>query len=169
MPGDAETRRTLGEVLVRLGRPAEALPHLEAAVVAAPGDEAARLAEADALLRLGEERRALERLEAAHGVLPGEGRIAHLLARLLASAADPALRDGARAVDLAARVWQAQPLPAHGVTLALALAQAGRCEEAAALAQRLAREATAPADAQLRALAEGFAAGPPCPPPSPSR
>src|SRR5688500_308693 len=164
MPGDAETRRTLGEALLALGRAEEALPHLEAAVVAAPADEPARVGEATALMRLGEERRALERLEAAHGVMPGEGRIAHLLARLLAAASDPTLRDGARAVELAAQVWQAQPLPAHGLTLGLALAEAGRCDEAAALVKRLASDAAPPGDADLRALADRFAAGTPCRP-----
>lgn len=169
MPGDGEARRTLGEVLLGLGRPAEALPHLEAAVVALPADEPARVAEATALMRLGDERRALERLEAAHGVMPGEGRIAHLLARLLAAASDSTLRDGSRAVGLAAQVWQAQPLPAHGLTLGLALAEAGRCAEAAALVKRLAGDAAPPGDAELRALADRFAAGTPCRPLGPPR
>ena len=169
VPGDAETRRTLGEALLGLGRPAEALPHLEAAVVAAPADEPARVAEVTALARLGEERRALERLEAALDVMPGEGRIVHLLARLLAAASDTTLRDGARAVELAAQVWQAHPVSAHGLTLGLALAEAGRCAEAASLVRRLAGDVAPPGDAELLALADRFAAGTPCRPVAPPR
>jgi tetratricopeptide (TPR) repeat protein len=167
-PGDAEARRTLGETLLALGRARDALPHLSAAVAASPADEAARFAEAEALLRLGEERAALARLEEAHRLLPEEGRLAHLLARVLAGADDLALRDGARAVDLAARVWTAQPIATHGHTLALALAESGRCAEAATLARRLAAEHPGAAAAELTALAERVAAGPPCRPASPA-
>lgn len=160
---DADARRGLGEVLLEAGRVGEALPHLEQAVLLAPGDEEARFHEAVALLRLGSWRLARERLEDGLRQLPDSGRLAHLLARLLAAAPDLALRDGERAVDLAGRVWAALPSLPHGRTLAQALAEAGRCEEAAALARRLAAEHR-DAAAELEALAAGYAAGPPCRP-----
>jgi tetratricopeptide (TPR) repeat protein len=163
-PGDAAARRGLGEALLALGRPGEALPHLEQAVLLAPADEGARFAEAVALLSAGSLRLARERLEDGLRQLPDAGRLVHLLARLLASAPDLALRDGARAVELAAQVWAVQPSPPHGRTLAFALAEAGRCDEAAALARRLAAEMQGEEAAALAAAAEVYDAGPPCRP-----
>jgi len=41
------------------------------------------------------------------------------------------VRDGGRALELALAVWNAQPAAAHAETVALALADSGRCDEAA--------------------------------------
>jgi uncharacterized protein HemY len=41
------------------------------------------------------------------------------------------LRDGARALALAQAVWQGQPTADHARTVALSLAELGRCREAA--------------------------------------
>jgi tetratricopeptide (TPR) repeat protein len=163
-PGDAEARRSLGEALLALDRVEEALPHLRAAVEADPADEAGRVDEAVALLRLSRLADARLRLEEAVRDLPAAGRPAHLLARLLASSTDLALRDGERALELASAVWAARPALEHGRTLAMALAEVGRCEEAARLAERLAVEAPAPYDTALQADAARYAAGPPCRP-----
>ena len=162
-PEDAEAQRRLGEALLELGRPREALGPLEQAVLLAPADEDARFHEAVALLQVGSWQLARDRLDDGVRQLPDSGRLAHLLARLLAASPRLALRDGERAVALASSVWSAQPSPSHGRTLALALAEAGRCEEAAALACRLAAEEPAAA-AELEALAGLYAAGPPCRP-----
>lgn len=67
--------------------------------------------------------------------------LSHLLARLLASAPDPQVRDGARAVQVAQAVFSAERNPAHGETLAMAMAAAGRFDEALALQERLLKEA----------------------------
>jgi hypothetical protein len=75
-------------------------------------------------------------LEAAHAADPADGQVAHALARLLAGAPDPALRDGDRAVDLAERVFAAAATVAHAETLAMALAETGRCDDAAALQEQ---------------------------------
>ena len=52
------------------------------------------------------------------------------LARLLSSSPDLSLRDGKRALDIAMAVNDAEPAPAHAETIALALAELGRCDEA---------------------------------------
>jgi len=61
---------------------------------------------------------------------PDRPTTATTLARLLASSPDRAVRNGARALDLATRVYGAEPTPVHGETVALALAELGRCDEA---------------------------------------
>jgi hypothetical protein len=63
--------------------------------------------------------------------MPASGLLSHALARLLAACPDKSVRDGARALPLAQAVWQAQPTAAHARTVALALAELGRCAEAA--------------------------------------
>jgi hypothetical protein len=55
----------------------------------------------------------------------------YAFARLLASCPDLSLRDGNRAVELAAKVYTAMPTAAHAETAALALAEAGNCKNAA--------------------------------------
>jgi tetratricopeptide (TPR) repeat protein len=162
-PDDVGALTALGEAVLQLGRAPE-LRYLEQAVLLDPAAEPARFHEAVALLRLESWALARQRLEDGLAKLTGAGRLSHLLARLLAIAPDPALRDGARAVELAAAVWAASPQPAHGRTLVLALAEAGRCSEAAALARRLAVD-DRDAAAELEGMAKGYDAGPPCRPP----
>jgi len=57
----------------------------------------------------------------------------HALARLLASADDPDVRDGDRAVELARRTLRAGSTPSRLETLAMASAEASRSEEAVEL------------------------------------
>lgn len=83
------------------------------------------------MVEQGRNREAIQVLEQAHDGLPSNGRIAHALARMLAGAPDPTLRDGARALPLALQVYQARPTPGHAQTLAMAHAEVGDCAEAA--------------------------------------
>jgi hypothetical protein len=46
-----------------------------------------------------------------------------------------------RALDLATRVYAAAPTPVHGETIALALAELGRCDEARAWMKRAVADA----------------------------
>jgi hypothetical protein len=80
------------------------------------------------------------------------------------------LRDGPKAVKLASHVAQAQQTPQHLETLAQALAEAGRCDEAAkiqeqllALAESLQREDLI---TRLKAELARYQAGAPCRPSS---
>jgi hypothetical protein len=61
--------------------------------------------------------------------------VANALARLLATATDASLRDGARALELARNVFAATRSPEVGQTYAMALAETGRFTEAAKLQQ----------------------------------
>jgi hypothetical protein len=89
-------------------------------------------------------------LDEANRRYPERVATATTLARLLASSPDRSLRDGMRALDLATRVYAAAPTPVHGETIALALAELGRCDEARTWMKRAvadAEQAKDPAEA----------------------
>lgn len=130
-PGDGAAHLELAQVLERTGKPAAALIHYEKAAGLLPQDERAWMGEANLFVALQRYREARDVLESAIGNLPGSGRIAHGLARLLAAAPDPSLRDGKRALELALQVHAARGTATHTETVALALAELGRCDEAA--------------------------------------
>jgi protein O-GlcNAc transferase len=130
-PEDAEARRLLAQALRDGGHLPEALEQYGQAVALAPGDETARLGAAETLVRLGRHAEARRRLEDDLKQMPTSGLLSHALARLLAACPDRSVRDGSRALALAQAVWQAQPTADHARTVALALAELGRCREAA--------------------------------------
>jgi len=130
-PRDGAAHFELAQALAQIGRPAAALIHYEKSAGFLPQDERAWMEWANLLVRMERYRAAREVLETADGNLPGNGRIVHGLAKLLAAAPDLTVRDGARAVDLALKVHGARITGTHAETVALAMAEAGRCEEAA--------------------------------------
>jgi tetratricopeptide (TPR) repeat protein len=168
-PDDPEMRLRLADGLRREGRVDEALPHYGRAVALAPETEAAWVGQADALAQLGRFGEALDRLETASRLMPTGGIIAHALARLLAASPAPEIRDGERALELALRVVQARPTVAHVQTVALANAEIGRCDEAAAWQRKAVAAAVEGGDAEYaRTLEEAvghYESGPPCRPP----
>jgi tetratricopeptide (TPR) repeat protein len=130
-PKDAEARRLLARLLRDAGKLTEALEGYARAVELAPADETARLGEAETLVRLERYAEARRKLEEGLRQMPGSGLLSHALARLLAACPDRSVRDGARALTLARAVWNARPATAHAETIALALAELGRCVDAA--------------------------------------
>jgi tetratricopeptide (TPR) repeat protein len=166
-PDDAEARRLLAKVLRDGGQLPAALVQYRRAVELAPGDEAARLGEAETLVRLGRYAEARLRLDEALGQMPGSGLLAHAQARLLAACPDKTVRDGERAMKLALAVWQARPAAFHAETVALALAELGRCAEAATWQRTAADRARSESPARLGEINRALAAyekGPPCRP-----
>ena len=167
-PGDAAARLELGRLLLEAGEPAKALEHFRESAANRLSEDA-RLGEAAALVALDRHGEAKELLEASHRQVPESGRTARNLAFLLASAPDPELRDGERALDLAQRVFEARQTVDHAELLALALAELGRCGEAAqwqARALESARELGADGRVpRLTAVLLEYQAGPPCRPP----
>ena len=114
---------------------------------------------ADVLSRQGEYGEAVAALERGLEALPdGE-----------AAAPDSTVRDGTRALELALSLYQRRPVVARGETVAMALAELGRCDEAAARQQELLAVAERANAVELAAeLQEALAlytAGPPCRPP----
>ncbi len=115
----------------------EAAASFATAAALDPEDADARRGEALALLAAGDVATARERLETARQALPAATALTHLLVRVLATAPDPALRDGARALALARETLGADPSPANARSVGLALAAAGRFDEAAAWHRQL--------------------------------
>jgi tetratricopeptide (TPR) repeat protein len=169
-PEDAEARRELAGALRGAGRLPDALVEYRRAVELDPGHAGARLGEADALVRLGRFAEARTRLEESVKALPGDVVLAHRLARLLAASPDAALRDGRRALELASAVQRAHPAGVHAETVAMALAELGRCAEAATWQATAIEEARRAGPAERVGLLEqalaGYTRGAPCRPPT---
>jgi tetratricopeptide (TPR) repeat protein len=129
-PGEASVSRALSGALVRLGRDDEALRVLERAASANADDEELVVSLSILLADRARYRDAVTLLDRANRRLPDRTAIATTLARLLASSPDASLRDGRRALEIAMSVHASDPAPVHAETVALALAELGRCEEA---------------------------------------
>lgn len=166
---DADARRLLAQALVATGRYGEAERHLSTAHESDPADEETLVALADLLSREGRYHQALDRLERAHAQFPHHERTANALARLLAASPDASLRNGQRALELALALFDARPVVAYGESLAMALAELGRCDEAAQRQRGLvvAAERAGERDvvAALRAALARYERGAPCRPP----
>jgi tetratricopeptide (TPR) repeat protein len=107
-----------------------------------------RFMEAMALVSLKEYNRARSHLEQSLSALPDDADIANALARLLAACPDKAIRDGPRGLKLADRVFRAQRDIDTGETMAMALAEVGRYDEAAELQRAMISQLDARGDSQ---------------------
>jgi tetratricopeptide (TPR) repeat protein len=126
-PGVAET---LIGALMRLGRDDEAIEVFSRASLYRTEDEGSLVALSILLADRQRFREAIALLDEAHRRFPDRTATSTTLARLLAAAPDVSLRDGRRALEIASAVNDAEPSPAHAETIALALAELGRCSEA---------------------------------------
>jgi tetratricopeptide (TPR) repeat protein len=152
-PGDSEAQNNLGMALAREGRVDEAIASYRRAIQINP-----RFADACdnlglAHFRKGETKEAFESWQQALEIKPGQISALNSLAWLLATTADAALRDGAKAVSLAERATRlsggGNVIVLH--TLAAAYAEAGRYGEATATARRALELAVAQKNADLPA------------------
>jgi len=136
-PTDNESRFALAQALEKSQRADEALGEYSRIVQADPANEDAVLELVKLMLSKRQHKLAVETLEKAHTIAPEKGRTAIMLAYLLAASPQYDLRDGARALELARLVYKATDLLNHGAIVAMALAEIGRCSEAAELQRRL--------------------------------
>ena len=149
-PDFAEAHALLGRALARQERYVEGARHLARALRHDPANAdwhrdramslilGKRYAAARTGLTAG--RQALARLENASGKdASRQDAIDHLdtlLARLLAASPDPSVRNGAEALAIARRLMAERPSIQHAETVAMALAEVGEFEQAAALQQQ---------------------------------
>ncbi len=145
-PGDAQAHYELARLLRRGGNLNEAHIHFARASELDPRSEDAALGEASVLVDLQKYEAAREKLETSLQQFPNRGLSSHSLARLLAACPSLEVRDGERAYQLASLVYKAQPTVLHAETVALALAELDRCDEAAEW-QRRSLDALAAPDA----------------------
>ncbi len=136
-PTYAEARLRLAYNLRRSGDPEQALIHYEQVSRANPDLAEAAFGQAMALVvlrRWGDARARLERALESH---PDDMGIVHARARLLAAAPDEQVRDGEQALAIVDRLAaQARTLDL-GETMAMALAEVGAFDRAAALQRDL--------------------------------
>lgn len=142
-PSYVEPRFSLANALRRGGRVQESLAQYAEVLRLDPAVSQASFGYAMALVRLGRYQEARSRLEAAARTFPDQPGFTHALARVLAAAPDDRVRDGARAVSLMNGLLQSQQTLAMAETMAMALAESGRFDDAARWQQdaiRAARE-----------------------------
>lgn len=167
-PDDLAAKKALAESQVASGKLEEALRHFSEALRAQPEDEEALIGTVDLMVRGRAYPQALGLLDAAHKEFPDRLRTANALARMLAGCPEVALRDGERALRIANRLYELQPTVAHGETVAMGLAQLGRCGEAAELQRKLTDTASRAGEQSLAAALGGtlaeYEAGAPCAP-----
>lgn len=167
-PKDAQALSMLARELLLMGRTDEATAELARLVEASPDDENALLDYVKLLTATGEYGRALDSLERAHARHPDRGLTAATLAYMLAASPRREDRDGARSLKLATMVYEATGAVSHGVLVALAHAESGRCDEAAKWLRRMKAQAESEGRADLASnLASDlsrYEQGPPCRP-----
>jgi tetratricopeptide (TPR) repeat protein len=166
-PANLRARAYRAQLLLRRGQIDEALLDFDEILSREPREPAAHLGVAAALQVAGRWREARRQLEAAHARLPSEPLVAEALARLLASCPDVVVRNGDRALQLARDLMASDDSPDHAETMAMALAAAGRYEEAVGWQRQLlsmAHSSNAPAGMveRLRSNLELYEAGSPC-------
>ncbi|MEM8993265.1 MAG: tetratricopeptide repeat protein [Acidobacteriota bacterium] len=133
LPAALFERATLGGVA---GRFEQAAADYRRVTELEPGRIAAWLGESTALTLAGQPDRAVARLEQALAERPSAA-VAAALAQLLIGAEDPAVRDPARAVELAEALLQSERSAQNADLLVQALAAAGRFADAAVLQRQL--------------------------------
>lgn len=137
-PNYLDARLNLATLLFQTGQISEAIAQWEEAKRIQPNDGTVHAELGNALIKAKRVPEAIGELEKAAQLAPGDVDAINSLAWLLATAADPALRDGTRALAMAERADKitshTDPVVLH--TLAAAYAEAGRFDDAVATARR---------------------------------
>jgi tetratricopeptide (TPR) repeat protein len=160
-PRDAQTHLRAAELLLVLSRRSDALPHFQAVVDLRPKLELGYQGVAQCLRGLRRYAEAVGLLQAGLVQAPDGVALKNMLAITLAAAPDASLRDGPRALRLAEEVCQATEYknPQALDTLAAALAEVGRFDEAARTARQAEALAKAARDDRAAQASAGWAAG----------
>lgn len=146
-------RFALARLFAGLSRFEEAREEFAILVAANPQDVASHRGHATSYLLLGQWAEARQSLEASlKTVVPRDGQLAHLLARILASAPDVAARDGSLALEMAMWVYDVQKKAAIGETIAMAFAELGEFDRAIAIQEAMIKIVEEADDEPLLAL-----------------
>jgi tetratricopeptide (TPR) repeat protein len=136
-PNDLNARLLLARELSKSEQLEESLVEFSRVAQTDPNIEGALLDQVNLLYRMERFKQALETLEKGHAQFPQRGRTIVTLAFVLATSPAAELRNGARAFELAQRVYQTTGAPQHGALVATALAELGQCSEAAGWQRRM--------------------------------
>ena len=156
-PDYEEARLGLATVLGNGGRYAEAAREFRTVLEAAPAHGTARRGLVEALILGGHFPEARAELSEALRRQPRDLGLALIQVRLLATAPDPRVRDGALAREVALRIVEDHRTPATLLALAAAHAEAGDFSESLAITSQLLEAAgDASGRAQLQARQRSF-------------
>lgn len=166
-PEHGGAHHALGVQLQREEAYREAAEHFAQAAESFPENGAARIGEAVCRLKGGESHVQVRRvLEAGLSMAPDDPMLQMLLARLLAASPDDEVRDGQKAVELAGALFERANLLENAETLAMAYAEAGRYQDAAAQQENVLNAALAAGRFELlgpiRKRLEGYREKKPC-------
>jgi tetratricopeptide (TPR) repeat protein len=141
-PGLLTAHFQLANLLMRKTRDADAEREYGVVVALEPQNAFARLMQAMASVHSCSYGRARKLLEDAAEALPDDADIKNALARILAAAPDPAVRDQDRALRIVESLVQNRQGDALevGITLGMALAAMGRFQEAAAYQEAIIKQ-----------------------------
>jgi protein O-mannosyl-transferase len=145
LPAHVDAQYNLASALLRKGRIDEAIIHYEKALELLPENADAHANLGSAFLAKGQAQDAIAEYRKALQISPGNVAALSNLAWLLATAADPSLRNGSEAVLLAERADSEGPRSENHPTvlriLAAAYAEAGRFADAKKTARQALQEA----------------------------
>jgi tetratricopeptide (TPR) repeat protein len=165
-PNYLEAHMALGDVLRGNGRVQASLAPYAEAVRLNPRAAEARFNYALALVKLRRYADARAWLEDSVAAQPDRPELSHALARLLAAAPDPAVRDGQRALRMTQQLAAANGTTEVGETMAMALAEVGSYRDAVAVQRDVmeaARQGGAAADLRrMSANLQLYESGRPC-------
>ena len=135
--GFRAAHQKLGELLRSQGRCREAIDHFEQQLELDPATVAPRFSLAACLLEVERGSEAHQTVSRGLKLNPNAHRLRHLEARMLSTLPDPELRDGKRALAMAAPNGKQQINFRQVETLAMALAELGRFPEAVRWQERV--------------------------------
>lgn len=162
-PDATPVRNELASVLGHVGRYDDAIAEFRKVIEAEPRHAAARRGEIVALLLTGRYGEGRVRLQEALREFPQDAGLAHVQARMLATTPDLRVRDGHLALEIARRLAAVRQDLRVRETLAMALAESGRFDEAVEVQRGVVGEAEAGGDAGLvrdvRGKLEAFTRG----------
>jgi tetratricopeptide (TPR) repeat protein len=155
-PSFADARFSLANALRRSDRVEESLTHYRTILDVDPMASQARFGLAMGLVRMGRYREAKGAVDEALRVQPGQPDLVEVLARLLACAPDPSIRNGAAAASTLAALRRSRQGGTLTETAAMVAAASGRFPEAVSL-QRQAMAEGSPEGGASRAMVENLA------------
>ncbi|HKY28289.1 MAG TPA: tetratricopeptide repeat protein [Pyrinomonadaceae bacterium] len=136
-PNSVPALVNLGAALTQTGDLKEAAEQFQQALRADPNNVVAHYNLAVLLANAKQHQPALVHLEAVFKINPSDRGARFLLAQLLATSPHLELRNGARALKLAQELYESNRSVENGELVALALAELGRCSEAAEWQKKL--------------------------------
>jgi tetratricopeptide (TPR) repeat protein len=132
-PGDVDSHFNLANALRRSRRYSEGIASFRRVLELDPANTRARFGVALCLVRSGRFPEALDELETGLSGFPEDLMLVNATARLLAACPEDAIRDGRRAVTLARKAVEREPLSEYIETLAMAHAERREFEQAVEL------------------------------------